>query len=342
MLPDRKRMLKLWGIGIACLLVVIIGISLLTKYIKSDKTVIFVSDPYPEDYVYMGVQYLEDSQYEVISVLNPDFTKSDKSVNSYFKIEDLTVIDNKLVIYSDAINELAYESEEDRLFLSEVNSFYDPSVQVALAHDYIVYVTKDNSIYCRKYSLKDEEESVLVASNLTNKNIKVVGNIVYYRDFEGIVAYNLDEGTVVTIVPTDDNFSPYIEGGNNDYLLLRNGDVLFLYGFVNGQISYLSEKVKVKEDYKYLSLYNHGFLYSMQNPRYLIAYSTFFDKLEYSPYIIPDDLTIASSYCFDEAICYLDFVDYSNNHTYKIFDFKDNKTLATLEEGFQYIVKVKS
>lgn len=334
---DKKRMFIIGILFIIFIIIVILIISALTKYAKKKDTEPQVSDPYPIEYVYMGIQYDMENEYQVIVPLDANFNKSDYKVKSFYEIKDVKANNKKLRIYSDAINEVAYKKESNEFYLSEINSFYDQTTTVKLADDYIVLLSSDGTLKYMSYNTISSEEKIVIANQLDSQTIAVINNTVYYRDMDGIMSYNLANKTNKIEVPVEENFSPYIEDNNNNYILLKSNDEYIIYGINNKKTSYIKDITNSEM----LSFYDLGIVYAESSPYKLTSYNLFYQMYEGGAYRVEDGWTVDHMYLINDSNCYMDLVNSDNEHKYYIFDSVKLEIVATLEEPFEKIIKVQ-
>ena len=114
MLPEKRKKLIITSISIIVMIFVIIGIAKLSSYIKRMNTPVQDlknNDTYPSKYQYYGFSKDQDNIYKLYGIMGKDETYL--NLRTFYNIKDYTLRNNKLVIYSDAINEIRYDSKED-------------------------------------------------------------------------------------------------------------------------------------------------------------------------------------------------------------------------------------
>lgn len=340
MLPDKRKKIMIATISIFFLILVVLGVSFLTKTIKKNVETPFISDAYPQEVIYIGVQHDSKNDTEVLSILNGAFEKTTHSLSTFYKISDYKVINNRLVIYSDAINEIAYKANEDEFIFNEIDSFYSNRIDVRLANDYVVFLTDTGALEYRNYNANEKGKNKTIATDLDKENFIVIKNIVFYRDIEGIVGYNMDTEQKSVVIAASQTFYPYIVDANEQYVLTKSNDRYAIYDINSNTTTYINETLSL-ETINIFSLFNKGIVYEKNNPYALEAYNVFFKRKEGNPYNIQEGYKVSEMYNINESNCYLDLVDEEGNHEYYIFNITSKKIIATLSEGYDKIIKIQ-
>lgn len=339
-MPDRKRKLIIIIISIIAIILLVIVISSISSFIKDRADVGRSSDLYPEEVMYMGIFYDKENDYQKIIPLNEDFESLKYELNSFYEIQDIKVINDRLVIYSDALNEIAYDHELDEFYLNELDSYYNANTSVYLGKDYMVFLTKDGSLEYILYNHKEKDKNVIVESNIENKKIAVIDNFIYYRDFDGIVKYNMETLEKKVVVPTSVNFSPEINYYNDSYILLKSNDENMILSVESDVLTKFGDMF-LEPNYNLLSLYDKGFIYSVSNPNKLISYNAFYHRHETSPYLLEENLVPYKMYHISDNNVYLDLVSNTDEHSYYVYDAIDREYIATLDKDYESIIKVR-
>lgn len=340
MLPDKRKKLMIITISIIFLVLVVLGVSFITKMIKKNVETPFISDIYPKDAIYIGIQHDSKNDTEVLTVLNGSFEKTTHALSTFYKISDYKVINNRLVIYSDAINEIAYKASDDEFIFNEIDSFYSNKLDVRLAQDYVVFLTDKGTLEYRNYNASEKVKNKTIATDLDKENFIVIKNIVFYRDIEGIIGYNMDTEQKVTVISASQTFYPYIVDANEQYVLTKSNDRYAIYDVNSNTTTYINETLSV-ETINIFSLFDKGIVYEKNNPYALGAYNVFFKREEGNPYNIQEGYKVSKMYNINESNCYLDLEDEEGNHEYYIFNITSKKIIATLSEGYDKIIKVQ-
>lgn len=335
---DKKRLIIIGVLFTLFFIIVAIVISLITSYAKNKDAYKQESDSYPESYVYMGVKYDASNGYEVIVPLDENFDEIDLTTRTFYSIKDINVFNKKVYVYSDALNEVAYNKNDNRLYLNEINSYYDSKSTVKLARDYIVLFETNGSIKYIK-NVDDSAEETEIAKNLESQNIAVIDNAIYYRDDEGIVYFDIANKSSNVIVPSSDDYNPFIVDYNNKYILLKSNEEYSIYDIENKNVIYVNELI-IDTDIKMLSLYGRGFIYEKNDTHELVSYNLIFNKTEDEIYIRNDDFVVNSIYYIDGSLMFIEMVK-DNEYKYYIYNSVKRDFIKELKEGYKYIVKVQ-
>ena len=189
MLPEKKKRLIIAGIALVLIIITVFLLGKLSSYIKSknDNNVIKErrNDDYPDKYDYYGILKDEDGIYKIYGIGE---TEEYLNVRTFYNIQDYITKDNKLLLFSDATNELRYDSKKDEFYFYELDSSYSNKEIYSLSDNYII-INALNKVSYKKFN---EEETVLITDELKNENVLVRDNKVYYLKKDGIYEYNLD------------------------------------------------------------------------------------------------------------------------------------------------------
>lgn len=342
MLPSKKRKWLIIGVSALALLITVLIIYKITDIAKSGKLTEIISDPYPKEISYMGIIYDDTNGYEMIIPLKNDFQKTDYSLRSFYEIKDISVNNGLMMVYSDAINEIAYNNENKEFFYNEKDSFYNSSTIVKISGNYLVYLNNDGTLEYRQFDFKEKDENIVIAKDLTDKSIAVIDKLVFYRDFDGIMVYNMETKALNVAIPTEANFSPTIASYTEKYILIESNGQFLMYGVSNNKITFIDNVIRNNlTSIDLVSLYKNGFVYLAKPDNKLIAYNTFYNREEVSPYLLEENTTVSTMYYIYESFCYLDLVNANNEHKYYVFDVENNKIVAELEQAYERIIKVR-
>lgn len=189
MLPEKKKRLIIGIIATFAIIIIVILLALLSNHIKSrheNQNHERRNDAYPEKYEYFGITMDKDGIYKLYGISGDE--EEYLNVRTFYNVEDLIIKNNKLVIYSDAVNELRYDKKTKEFYFYEIDSNYSNKYKVLLSKDYIV-TKEDKIINYRKYNNKEMK-------NITNEAIDyeflLYNNKVYYVSEDGIYEFNLN------------------------------------------------------------------------------------------------------------------------------------------------------
>ena len=188
MLPEKRKRLIIGIIAIFAIIIIVILLALLSNYIKSrheNQNDERRNDAYPEKYEYFGITMDKDGIYKLYGISGNE--EEYLNVRTFYNVEDMIDKDGKLVIYSDAANELRYDKKTKEFYFYEIDSNYSNKYKVLLSKDYIV-TKEDRIINYRKYNSEE-------IKNITDKAIDyeclLHDNKVYYVLEDGIYEFNL-------------------------------------------------------------------------------------------------------------------------------------------------------
>ena len=145
MLPEKKKRLIIGIIATFAIIIIVILLALLSNYIKSrheNQNHERRNDAYPEKYEYFGITMDKDGIYKLYGISGDE--EEYLNVRTFYNVEDMIIKNNKLVIYSDAVNELRYDKKTKEFYFYEIDSNYSNKYKVLLSKDYIV--TKEDKI----------------------------------------------------------------------------------------------------------------------------------------------------------------------------------------------------
>ena len=232
MLPERRKNLLIFIIGIIIFILLVISIFGISKYIKNrnaennrdidDR----VSNPYPSDYAYYGITVDLENIYRIYGVTS-NYIEKYIGIRSFYKIQDAIIKDNHLFIYSDGVNDLRYDASNRDFYMFRYDDFYSNNVSVRLSKDYIITINRDNIINKRAYNTKDEKE---IIKDIEIKDMLIKDNMLYYTDNKAIYSYDLTYDTQKVL-----EITPDLETEKNEFKLLDFDDSYLVYNY-NGSL----------------------------------------------------------------------------------------------------------
>ena len=140
MLPDRKKNLIIWVVSIIGVIIVIFLMYNLAKFMHNRSgNVVVADDTYPADYSYYGISVDEDNNYQLTG-LNLDYDETILGLRSFYYIDKLYYFSDHLVLYSDAINQVNYDKNNNTFSFYEINSFYSNQIEVLITDNYYIFI----------------------------------------------------------------------------------------------------------------------------------------------------------------------------------------------------------
>ena len=241
MLPEKKKRLIIGIIATFAIIIIVILLALLSNYIKSrheNQNHERRNDAYPEKYEYFGITMDKDGIYKLYGISGDE--EEYLNVRTFYNVEDMIDKDGKLVIYSDAVNELRYDKKTKEFYFYEIDSNYSNKYKVLLSKDYIV-TKEDKIINYRKYNNKE-------IKNITNEAIDyeflLYNNKVYYVSEDGIYEFNLNNEKTNKI--TDKTLEDQVKliSVNNKYVYTIINDEYIVYKIDSAEKINVSEYIK--------------------------------------------------------------------------------------------------
>ena len=241
MLPEKKKRLIIGIIATFAIIIIVILLALLSNYIKSrheNQNHERRNDAYPEKYEYFGITMDKDGIYKLYGISGDE--EEYLNVRTFYNVEDMIIKNNKLVIYSDAVNELRYDKKTKEFYFYEIDSNYSNKYKVLLSKDYIV-TKEDKIINYRKYNSEE-------IKNITNEAIDyeflLYSNKVYYVSEDGIYEFNLNNEKTNKI--TDKTLEDQVKliSVNNKYVYTIINDEYIVYKIDSAEKINVSEYIK--------------------------------------------------------------------------------------------------
>ena len=258
MLPEKRKNLIFMIIAVIGVIIVIIVMYNLAKYMRNrgvDTTV--YDDPYPEVYPYYGVYYDEENTYKLAGI-NGSFNETDLGLLIFYPINNLYWRNNHLAFYSDATNELRYNSNDEVYTLYELDTFYSNNVDVFISGDILVML-EDNRLSHRTIG---GEEASEISNNLVSDKVLCLNDKVYYVINEGIYEYDLSTGSTKLIMIRGSNNEQELLAINDEYLVFRNDNNYYFYEFDSGRTNEVNLEL---ENATFVALVDVYFIYQYED-----------------------------------------------------------------------------
>lgn len=317
MLPEKRKRLIIGCISVIVIIVVVILLGKLSSFIKNKNDENMQrNDDYSKIYDYIGVTIDEDNIYKIYGINKNEEKYLD--VKTFYEVKDMINIDNKIVLYSDAVNELRYDNKKEKFYFYELDNFYNKYNNVKLAHDYMV-ISDDNNTSYKKYGSKKTE-------NIENINNYIVrDNKVYYAKDESIYEYNMENKKTKRVIM-------YEKADNIELLAINDNYLFYLRNYELNACSLKEFSSNNLNIFAFYSISDDDFLSIRGNT--LNNYSI--SKGEYT-YSYDMEGEINNIIYLDNSIFYL---SYENN--YVIIDMKSSKVWKNLNNDYIYLMKVRS
>lgn len=326
MLPEKKKRLIIAGIALVLIIITVFLLGKLSSYIKSknDNNVTKErrNDDYPDKYDYYGILKDEDGIYKIYGIGE---TEEYLNVRTFYNIQDYITKDNKLVLFSDATNELRYDSKKDEFYFYELDSSYSNKEIYSLSDNYII-INALNKVSYKKFN---EEETVLITDELKNENVLVRDNKVYYLKKDGIYEYNLDTKENKCIINDEGDIS--IINVLGDYIYINKDGEELIYKISSALKILLSNYIK--EEYSIVNLTDAGIVIKQDGQLKIFSFIT--NKILNDTFDLEGYNNTYSLYLGNDL--YYMNLELNNNKKYIIIDMSSKKIIKEFKENYLYI-----
>lgn len=326
MLPEKKKRLIIAGIALVLIIITVFLLGKLSSYIKSknDNNVTKErrNDDYPDKYDYYGILKDEDGIYKIYGIGE---TEEYLNVRTFYNIQDYITKDNKLVLFSDATNELRYDSKKDEFYFYELDSSYSNKEIYSLSDNYIII----NALNKVSYKKSNEEETVLITDELKNENVLVRDNKVYYLKKDGIYEYNLDTKENKCIINDEGDIS--IINVLGDYIYINKDGEELIYKISSALKIVLSDYIK--EEYSIVNLTDAGIVIKQDGQLKIFSFIT--NKILNDTFDLEGYNNTYSLYLGNDL--YYMNLELNNNKKHIIIDMSSKKIIKEFKENYLYI-----
>lgn len=326
MLPEKKKNLIIAGIALVLIIITVFLLGKLSSYIKSknDNNVTKErrNDDYPEKYDYYGILKDEDGIYKIYGIGE---TEEYLNVRTFYNIQDYITKDNKLVLFSDATNELRYDSKKDEFYFYELDSSYSNKEIYSLSDNYII-INALNKVSYKKFN---EEETILITDELKNENVLVRDNKVYYLKKDGIYEYNLDTKENKCIINDEGDIS--IINVLGDYIYINKDGKELIYKISSALKIVLSNYIK--EEYSIVNLTDAGIVIKQDGQLKIFSFIT--NKILNDTFDLEGYNNTYSLYLGNDL--YYMNLELNNNKKHIIIDMSSKKIIKEFKENYLYI-----
>ncbi len=219
MLPEKRKNLIIAIVSIIVIAIVVIMIALLSKYIKDlNRENTPQDDNYTNIYDYIGITKDEDGIYKIYGINQNAETYL--NLKTFYDIKDVLSINNRVVLYSDATNEIRYDKEKDEFYFYELDSYYAKAEKVNLTSDYVV-MKKDSTLHYWEYGSEKKKNIDKVDDFLA------INNKIYYLKNSEINVYDIKKNTTKLISVFDNYEEVNLLYVNNSYLYYMRSNMLY-------------------------------------------------------------------------------------------------------------------
>ena len=341
MLPEKKKELIIWGISIIGVILVIIIMYNFAKFMRglgeSPTEEIVYDDPYPETYTYYGFALDEDGNYQLMG-LDSEFLETKLGLRSFYSMDNLYYYDNHLVLYTDAINQINYNKEEETFMFYEQNSFFSHSTDVIITPSYYVFITDETLEYCLA---PDCIEMTTVTDQLVDTTVLYTSDSLFYLLNDGVYEYNLEDKESTHIVLNEMRTFKLL-ATNEDYLLFKVDENYWVYQLDRKDTENISSNIDEENPYEFVSLQSNAMYYQTtdaEGNNILKRYSFLTDAVSNYTYNISKE-EVTSSYTLGN---YLLYAELSSDDTtrYVIIDLESEEVIKELENSYVVFAEVE-
>lgn len=332
MLPEKRKRLIIGIIAIFAIIIIVILLALLSNYIKSrheNQNDERRNDAYPEKYEYFGITMDKDGIYKLYGISGNE--EEYLNVRTFYNVEDMIDKDGKLVIYSDAANELRYDKKTKEFYFYEIDSNYSNKYKVLLSKDYIV-TKEDRIINYRKYNSEE-------IKNITDKAIDyeclLHDNKVYYVLEDGIYEFNLNNEETNKIIDKTLEDQVKLISINNKYVYTIINDEYIVYKIDTSEKINVSEYIE--EPFTYVDTKDESFIF--KNNEGIKTFSLLTRRASSKVYYI-DGYDVEKSININDNYYYMNLI-LDDNEKYVIIDLEEGKEIKEFNNKYLYIWKVK-
>lgn len=332
MLPEKRKRLIIGIIAIFAIIIIVILLALLSNYIKSrheNQNDERRNDAYPEKYEYFGITMDKDGIYKLYGISGNE--EEYLNVRTFYNVEDMIDKDGKLVIYSDAANELRYDKKTKEFYFYEIDSNYSNKYKVLLSKDYIV-TKEDRIINYRKYNSEE-------IKNITDKAIDyeclLHDNKVYYVLEDGIYEFNLNNEETNKIIEKAVDDQVKLISVNNNYIYTIINDEYIVYKIDTSEKINVSEYIK--EPFMYVDEKDEALIF--KDSEGIKTFSLLTRRASSKVYYI-DGYDVEKSININDNYYYMNLI-LDDNEKYVIIDLEEGKEIKEFNNKYLYIWKVK-
>lgn len=332
MLPEKRKRLIIGIIAIFAIIIIVILLALLSNYIKSrheNQNDERRNDAYPEKYEYFGITMDKDGIYKLYGISGNE--EEYLNVRTFYNVEDMIDKDGKLVIYSDAANELRYDKKTKEFYFYEIDSNYSNKYKVLLSKDYIV-TKEDRIINYRKYNSEE-------IKNITDKAIDyeclLHDNKVYYVLEDGIYEFNLNNEETNKIIEKAVDDQVKLISVNNNYIYTLINDEYIVYKIDSAEKINVSEYIK--EPFMYVDEKDEALIF--KDSEGIKTFSLLTRRASSKVYYI-DGYDVEKSININDNYYYMNLI-LDDNEKYVIIDLEEGKEIKEFNNKYLYIWKVK-
>ena len=337
MLPEKRKNLIIAIIAIILLVILVIGLASISNYIKERSDTEKANANYLDKYTYFGISYDSiDTLYKIYGITS-DYKEEYLDIGTFYLVKDAYIKDNRLVMYSDATNELRYDNKNNEYYFYEIDSNYNRSSNIILTDKYIINTTI-GIITIHEYAT-DVANDLKVNDSPVIGDVFLANNKLYYSLQNGIYEYDLNTKESKRLIYNTEEVPLVIVKINEKYIYYYNlGNVPMLYRIDNQRIIDLSTNLDLEET-SFIDFYPDGLLLVIQrdNGNFLKKYSLKNNKFEDYELELQDNL-ITKSIKIKDNLYYMEFKD-KESITSNLLNLENNNIIK-LNHNYDYLIGV--
>lgn len=341
MLPEYRRKIIISILAVIGIIIVIFAMYNLSKYVreqeKIDEEKVF-DDAYPEKYLYYGFIIDEDNNYQLMGI-NSEFQETELGLRSFYPMDKMYYYNNHLVLYTDAINQINYNSTDDEFGFFELNPFYSNNTNVALARDYYIFYSDTTLEYCSV----SECNRVTISNDLTSDKVLITEDKVFYVLEDGVYEFDLYTLTSNHVMIPDYLNNIELLAANNERLVFLNGEDYYAYRFKYDTVMNISEEIrKVDSEFSFVEMQDSQFIYmtkdSETNKNIVKSYLFGINEISVYTFNLEDEL-LTDSFVVNDHLLYGE-LSTEESIRYVLIDTDNWTVLSELENPFVVLIGV--
>ena len=331
MLPEKKKRLIIGIVAVLLIILVVIGLWKLSSYIKSKNNVVDEkhNDAYPEVYSYYGIVKDEDGIYKLYGI--SDNAEEYLNVRTFYDIKSFNYLNNKVMIYSDATNEVRYDKKLDEFYFYVLDDYYSNKEDIKLGDDIVVSKNDANIVY---WSFDSDDKKNATSESL-DTNYYVVKDKIYYVLSDGIYEYDTTKNEENKIVLKSSYDDVKLLNVNEEFMFVDYNNNFWAYKIDN------SVRVKIEDyieqDYEFIGYTNSGFMLRIDND--IMEFSLVNNKLSSKTFNVLG-YDVSGLIDLKDNIYYMILSNDNEEEKSVLVDMKREKVIREFENKYLYLVKV--
>lgn len=340
MLPGKRKSLIIWIVSIIGIILVIFAMYNFSKFMRNrgPQESEIIDDAYVEDYLYYGFAIDKDGNYQLMG-LNNNFEEEKLGLRSFYAMSNMYYYDDHIILYTDAINQINYNKEENKYFFYEINSFYNNATDVLVTDLYYVFYTSATLEYCSI----DNCNRIQIADDLVDDIILLNENAVFYQRSDGVYMYDFNTQKSKIVMLPSPNGGLQLLATDGEYVILLNGGEVYSYQISNDSVTNISSVILGDaEEFSVVNVQNGYLIYQVidEDGHYnLKKYSLKINNILNNTFDIGNE-SLTSSMVIDDRYLYAELVD-DTELRYVIIDMENDKVVKDLENSYVVLIGVK-